>query len=143
MIKPGVYPKTSIDLFKLVNEIQENIKDKNIGAILTFLGISKENSTVSSKKVKSVTIEAYKEEADKVIERICSEIKYKYSLNYISIVHLEGEFFPTEPIVSVIVAAESREPAFKALIEAIERYKKEPPIFKKENYTDGSSQWII
>jgi molybdopterin synthase catalytic subunit len=142
MFKPGVYPKNSTDLIKLTNGIQESIKEKNVGAIVTFLGVSKENSTVSNKKVKSVTIEAYKDEADKVIEKICSELKSKYSLNYISIIHLEGEFLPTEPIVAVIVAAETRQQAFNALVEAIERYKKEPPIFKKENYADGSSYWI-
>lgn len=142
MIKPGIYPKNSTDLFKLTNEIQESIKEKDVGAIVTFLGISKENSTISNKKVKSVTIEAYKDEADKIIEKICLELKSKYSLNYITIIHLEGEFLPTEPIVAVIVAAGTRQQAFNALIEAIERYKKEPPIFKKENYTNGSSLWI-
>lgn len=143
MIKSGVYSKNSVDLFKLVNEIQEDIKDSEVGAIVTFLGVSKEKSIILDKKVKNVVIEAYKDEADKIIEKICSELKSKYSLNYISIIHLEGEFLPTEPIVAVIVAAESRGQAFKAIMEAIERYKKEPPIFKKENYTDGSSQWIF
>ncbi|MEM0054113.1 MAG: molybdenum cofactor biosynthesis protein MoaE [Nitrososphaeria archaeon] len=143
MIKSGIYPKSSVDLLQLVSKIQKDIKDSEVGAIITFLGVSKEKSTVSDKKVKSVIIEAYKDEADKIIEKICSDLKSKYSLNSISIIHLEGEFLPTEPIVTVIVAAESREQAFKAIMEAIERYKKEPPIFKKENYTDGSSQWIF
>jgi molybdopterin synthase catalytic subunit len=142
MLSPGMYSKQSLNLFDGVNDIQKNVSNKNVGAIVTFIGVSKESSTVSEKKVKSVTIESYKEEADRTLQKICDEIKQAFSLIYISIIHLEGDFDPTEPIVAVIIASKSREPAFKALQEAVERYKKEPPIFKKENYTDGSSKWI-
>lgn len=142
MLSPGIYLKNSLNLFDAVTDIQKNISNKNVGAIVTFIGISKESSTVSEKKVKSVTIETYKEEADKTILRICDEIKQAFSLIFISIIHLEGDFDPTEPIVAVIVASKSRGPAFKAVQEAVERYKQEPPIFKKENYVDGSSKWI-
>lgn len=142
MLSPGIYSKQSLNLFDGVNDIQKNVSNKNVGAIVTFIGVSKESSTVSEKKVKSVTIESYKEEADRTLQKICDEIKQAFSLIYISIIHLEGDFNPTEPIVAVIIASKSRGPAFKALQEAVERYKKEPPIFKKENYTDGSSKWI-
>jgi molybdopterin synthase catalytic subunit len=142
MLSPGMYSKQSLNLFDGVNDIQKNVSNKNVGAIVTFIGVSKESSTVSEKKVKSVTIESYKEEADRTLQKICDEIKQAFSLIYISIIHLEGDFDPTEPIVAVIIASKSRGPAFKALQEAVERYKKEPPIFKKENYTDGSSKWI-
>ncbi|MEM2154757.1 MAG: molybdenum cofactor biosynthesis protein MoaE, partial [Nitrososphaeria archaeon] len=67
MIKSGIYPKSSVDLLQLVSKIQKDIKDSEVGAIITFLGVSKEKSTVSDKKVKSVIIEAYKDEADKII----------------------------------------------------------------------------
>lgn len=137
-----MYSKQSLNLFDGVNDIQKNVSNKNVGAIVTFIGVSKESSTVSEKKVKSVTIESYKEEADRTLQKICDEIKQAFSLIYISIIHLEGDFNPTEPIVAVIIASKSRGPAFKALQEAVERYKKEPPIFKKENYADGSSKWI-
>jgi molybdopterin synthase catalytic subunit len=142
MLSPGMYSKQSLNLFDGVNDIQKNVSNKNVGAIVTFIGVSKESSTVSEKKVKSVTIESYKEEADRTLQKICDEIKQAFSLIYISIIHLEGDFDPTEPIVAVVIASKSRKPAFKALQEAVERYKKEPPIFKKENYTDGSSKWI-
>jgi len=142
MLSPGIYSRQSLNLFDAINDSQKNISDKNVGAIVTFIGVSKESSTVSEKKVKSVTIETYKEEADKILQKICDEIKQTFSLIFISIIHLEGDFDPTEPIVAVVIASKSRGPAFKALQESVERYKKEPPIFKKENYTDGSSKWI-
>jgi len=142
MLFPGIYPKESVHLYEIISKMQQDIADKHVGAIVTFVGVSKESSTVTEKKVESVSIEAYKQEADKVIQKICDQIKHKFSLSYITIIHLEGEFSPCEPIVGVIVASKSRESAFQAMREAIERYKKEPPIFKKENYVDGSSKWI-
>jgi molybdopterin synthase catalytic subunit len=142
MLHAGIFPKQSINLFKAINGIYQNLTDKNIGAIFTFIGISKETSTVGIKAVKSVTIESYKEEADKIIQKICEEIKQTFSLNHISIIHLEGDFVPSEPIVCVVVAAQSRSNALQALENAIRRYKTEPPIFKKENYIDGTSDWV-
>ncbi|MEM3403668.1 MAG: molybdenum cofactor biosynthesis protein MoaE [Nitrososphaeria archaeon] len=142
MLPPGVYDKDSVDLYKEIYETYKKLVYKDAGTILTFIGVSKELSTVSDKIVKSVTIEAYKEEADKTIQSICSEIKHKHSLNYINIVHLQGDFLPSEPIVFVIIASKSRKEAFESMKEAVERYKNEPPIFKKENYSDGSSKWI-
>ncbi|MGQ9781710.1 MAG: molybdopterin synthase catalytic subunit [Nitrososphaeria archaeon] len=142
MLVPGIYPKGSVDLYKILDEILKSIEDKSVGAIVTFVGVSKDVSTVSEKRVKNVSIESYKQEADKVVQRICDEIKRDFSLSYITIIHLEGEFNPGEPIVGVVVASKSREQAFQAMMRAIERYKKEPPIFKKENYFDGLSEWL-
>jgi len=142
MLPPGIYPKVSVNLYETIDKTLRNIDDKSVGAIVTFVGLSKDVSTVSEKKVRSVSIESYKQEADKIIQRICNEIKQEFSLSFITIIHLEGEFDPCEPIVGVVVASKSRKQAFEAITRAIERYKKEPPIFKKENYADGLSRWI-
>jgi len=58
------------------------------------------------------------------------------------IVHALGSFSAGEPVVMVIVASARRNQGFLALRDAVERYKKEPALFKKEVYRDGSSSWI-
>jgi molybdopterin synthase catalytic subunit len=45
-------------------------------------------------------------------------------------------------VVLVLVASPRRKQGFVALRDAVERYKKEPALFKKEVYEDGSSSWI-
>jgi len=39
MLQSGIYPKQSINLFKTINGIYQNLTDKNIGAVFTFIGI--------------------------------------------------------------------------------------------------------
>jgi len=77
-----------------------------------------------------------------VLNKICAETKKKYRLTEILIVHALGSFSAGEPVVMVIVASPRRNKGFMALREAVERYKKEPALFKKEIYRDGTSSWI-
>jgi molybdopterin synthase catalytic subunit len=87
-------------------------------------------------------IESYEKHANGVLQKICQEVKEKYSLTDILIVHGVGSFSAGEPVVMVLVASPRRKFGFQALTEAVERYKKEPALFKKEIYKDGSSEWI-
>jgi molybdopterin synthase catalytic subunit len=50
----------------------------------------------------------------------------------VQIHHLLGEFNIGEDLVYVSVAGSHRTDVFPVLREAVERYKKEAPIFKKE-----------
>jgi len=60
----------------------------------------------------------------------------------VRIYHLTGSFNVSDDIVYVIVAGRSRKDVFPALIDAVEHYKKELPVWKKEILTDGTSYWV-
>ncbi|MCS7125416.1 MAG: molybdenum cofactor biosynthesis protein MoaE [Aigarchaeota archaeon] len=139
--KVGVYEKDELDLSTLFQEFLNQSFNGEVGATLIFIGrvksLSKENV-----KVSHLEIEAYKEYADRTISNICREVKEKYSLSYAGIWHLIGRFEVGEPLVVVLAAGRSREEVFNALRELVERYKKEPPLFKKEVYIDGSYSWL-
>ena len=47
----------------------------------------------------------------------------------------------SEPSVVIAVASPHREAAYDASRTALERLKKEVPIWKREHYTDGEVQW--
>ena len=87
-------------------------------------------------------MESYEKHANQVLSKICKEVKKKYGLTDILIVHALGKFEPGDPVVLVLIASPRRVESFHALREAVERYKKEPALFKQEIYTDGSSAWI-
>ena len=55
----------------------------------------------------------------------------------VQIHHLLGEFNVGEDLVYVSVAGSHRTDVFPVLREAVERYKSEAPIFKKERVTDA------
>jgi len=53
---------------------------------------------------------------------------------------LLGEFDVGEDLVYVVIAGSHRNDVFPVLEEAVERYKKEAPIFKKEQIVTGKGE---
>ena len=64
----------------------------------------------------------------------------------VQIHHLLGEFKVGDDLVYVAVAGAHRTDVFPVLREAVERYKSEAPVFKKESITDkkgaSSEYWV-
>ena len=141
MLKTGVYPKSKARLGKVYLDFIANL-ESNTGSVTSFLGVARSESADGSKKTKFLVMESYQRHANKVLQRICTETKKKFKLNDIRIVHAIGKFRPGEPVVLVVVSSPRRGSSFLALREAVERYKKEPALFKQEIYEDGSSAWI-
>lgn len=140
MIESGVYPKKKIDIIKILSEILTSDPD-NVGAVLTFFGITKRFSG-TKKEVTNIEVESYVEHASPIILKICQEVKEKYNLSFVYIYHFIGNFNVGDPLVFVAVGGKTRKKVFPAIQEAVERYKSEPALFKKEVYVDGSQQWI-
>ena len=137
----GVYPKAKLNFGKAYTDFISNL-DPNTGSSTSFLGVARKESADGKREIETLVMESYERHANKVLRKICAEVKKKYSLNGIVIVHAVGRFRPGEPIVLVAVSSARREASFKALREAVERYKKEPALFKQEIYDDGTSAWI-
>lgn len=140
-LKNGVYPKKVLDFGKVYSRFIADLP-KNTGSATSFLGVARLESADGKRKIKSLYMESYEDHANPIFEKICTEVKKKYKLTDIQIVHAVGNFRPGEPVVLVLVASPRRGQAYKALEEAVERYKKEPALFKKEVYADGKSAWI-
>jgi len=140
-LRTGVYDKSSLDFSLICSQFLSNLGRKS-GAATIFLGVARAESANGRRKVKALFMESYEAHANKALAEICSSIKMKFKLNGIYIIHALGKFLPGEPVVLVAVSAARRKAAFLALEEAVERYKKEPAIFKKEIYDHGNSKWI-
>ncbi|MEM2280460.1 MAG: molybdenum cofactor biosynthesis protein MoaE, partial [Candidatus Bathyarchaeia archaeon] len=83
--------------------------------------------------VPKLEIEAYEAKADEVLSEICQSLKRRKGVVDVQIHHFFGEFNVGEDLVYVLVAGAHREDVFSVLREAVERYKEEAPIFKKEH----------
>ncbi|MBN1214766.1 MAG: molybdenum cofactor biosynthesis protein MoaE [Candidatus Lokiarchaeota archaeon] len=140
-IDSGIYPKEKITFMDIINSIKINPKIDEVGSILAFTGLVRKSSE-DNKPVKGLIIDAYKELADKNIKKICEDILKEEGIIDIKIIHLIGEFSISEELVYVIIASAHRKEGFKGLQTAIERYKKELSIWKKELYLDRESKWI-
>ena len=140
MLKPGVYPKDAFNLVSVISEFLSRLSPED-GAVATFIGVAK-SSSESKKEVSEVEVESYIEHATPTIQKICEEVRVKHQASNVLIYHFTGSFKVGEPLVLVLVSGNSRSNVFPALKEAVERYKREPALFKKEVFADGSSRWV-
>ncbi|MEM2871098.1 MAG: molybdenum cofactor biosynthesis protein MoaE [Candidatus Caldarchaeum sp.] len=139
--RTGVYLKDELELGSLMNTVLRLVSDGSCGACAFFVGVVKKRGR-GPVEVETLMMESYREHADKALNRICEEVRAEYGLVFVGVWHLIGEFRLGEPVVLVAAAGESREEVFTGLRRAVERYKREPALFKKEVYVDGSSSWI-
>src|SRR5438105_15685344 len=79
--------------------------------------------------------------AEKVMAQIGDEIKGRWPVSGVAIVHRTGVLEIGQASVAIAVSAPHRGEAFEAAQYAIDRLKQIVPIWKKEVLSDGS-QWI-
>ncbi|MEM4704819.1 MAG: molybdenum cofactor biosynthesis protein MoaE [Candidatus Bathyarchaeia archaeon] len=138
-MRSGVHQKGEFSLQKAIDTIKAKKTFCNAGAIAVFIGVVR-GKTLENKKVQKLRLEAYEEKANEVLEKICRELKKKKGIVDVQIHHLLGEFGVGNDLVYVIVAGSHRQEVFPVLEQAVERYKKEAPIFKKEYVFEGKNE---
>jgi len=145
MSDSGVHRKETFSLLDMIKTTKNNPNFRKAGAIAIFIGVVR-GETPKGEIVKKLELEAYEEKANETLQNICNELKKKHGIIDVQIHHLLGEFNVGEDLVYVLVAGAHRKNVFPVLEEAVERYKKEAPIFKKEHITtrEGKpkSYWV-
>jgi molybdopterin synthase catalytic subunit len=118
-----------------MDTLRANPSFHKVGAVTLFIGVAR-GETEGKETVQKLELEAYTEKADSVLEDICKDLTAKPGIIDVQIHHLTGTFRIGEELVYVAVAGSHRGNVFPVLREAVERYKHEAPIFKKEYITD-------
>ncbi len=122
----------SIDVGALILKAQR----PDCGAVATFVGTTRVDES-SGASVEYLEYEAYRPMADRKLEKIGAEIRERWEVGHVSIVHRLGRVAPGEASVAIVVATPRRGPAFEASRYAIERIKEIVPIWKREVWSDG------
>lgn len=145
MTNAGVHEKGTFNAQDAINNIKKDPNYPKAGAIVLFIGVVR-GETFESEKVEKLTIEAYEEKANQVLTKITDDLSQKPGIVNVQIHHLLGEFNVGDDLVYVAVAGSHRTDVFPVLREAVERYKSEVPVFKKESITDKkgsrSEYWV-
>jgi MoaE-MoaD fusion protein len=120
------------------------------GAVVTFVGRTRESpgtpapgqeaaaARFQGQEVIRLEYEAYESMAIAVLEEIAGEIQDRYGVSGIAILHRTGSVAVGETSVAIAVAAPHRAEAFDACRYAIEELKARAPIWKSEQFADGS-----
>jgi molybdopterin synthase catalytic subunit len=132
-------------VFKIVDgpidelALESAVRTDADGAVLVFRGVARRYS--HGREVVHLEYEAYPEMAEKVMAEIADEIKRKWPVSRVAIVHRTGVLEIGQASVVIAISAPHRAEAFAAGQYAIDRLKHVVPIWKKEVWSDGS-QWI-
>jgi molybdopterin synthase catalytic subunit len=132
-------------MFKIVEgpiddlDLEHVVRTDADGAVIVFRGVARRHSR--GRDVVHLEYEAYPEMAEKVMAQIGNEIKERWPVSNVAIVHRTGVLEIGQASVIIAIAAPHRGEAFAASQYAIDRLKQVVPIWKKEVWSDGS-QWI-
>jgi molybdopterin converting factor subunit 1 len=121
-----------------VAEVVEAVRSPGMGGIVTFQGDVR--GETKGRRVVHLDYEAYVPMAERSLSRIAAEIEREHGAS-VAILHRVGRLAPGEAAVVIACAAPHRTPAFRACEAAIERLKREVPIWKREVFEDGST-WV-
>ena len=115
------------------------LRDRD-GAVVTFHGVVRAYSD-SGRAVRYLEYEAYPEMAEAQMRAIGAEIKRRWDIDDVAMVHRIGRLEIGEASVVIAVAAPHRGEAFDACEYAIDTLKATVPIWKKEVFADGEV-WV-
>ena len=117
----------------------KSVMDEEAGGTVLFIGTIR-NQT-DGKKVKGLEYEVYCKMAKREIANLEVEIRKRWPIKSIRMVHREGKLKVGEVSVVVAVSAEHRGEAFDAARYAIDRIKESFPIWKREKFSGGRKVW--
>jgi molybdopterin synthase catalytic subunit len=125
-----------IDYFALT----EQARRPGCGAVVTFLGTVRD--LTDGRVTTALEYEAYPGMAEKKLAEIEQEARARWAVGEMILIHRVGRLEVGEVSVAVAVSCPHRAEAFEACRYAIDRLKEVVPIWKKENWADGSSEWV-
>ena len=118
----------------------EWVQKPHHGAVVTFAGIVRDNA--DGKPTLRLEYEAYAEMAEKKMREVGDEIRERWGIEDVAMIHRVGMLEIGEISILIAVATPHRNPAFEACSYAIDRIKQVVPIWKKEIREDGAEEWV-
>ncbi len=118
------------------------VADPACGAQAIFVGTVRDrNEPEGGREVVAIEYSAYTVMAEKVLERIATELEAAAPDLRVALCHRIGRLAVGEASIAIVAASPRRDAALGAIRAALERVKSEAPIWKREIYADGGARW--
>jgi len=122
-----------------VAELTAAMSDPASGALLVFLG--RPRNRTGDRDVSELRYQAYRPMAEAALERIAADLEADLPGLSVRIVHRLGTVGIGQASVAIAVSSPHRDASYTASRAALERLKREVPIWKREIYADGGEAW--
>ena len=110
------------------------------GASLLFVGVVRDHA--DGRPVSGMRYDAYAEMAESVLAEIAAEAAQRLGTDRLVVAHRTGELGIGDVSVAIAASSPHRAESFDATRYVIEEIKRRLPIWKMEQYTDGSAGWV-
>ncbi len=120
--------------------LTEQVRRGACGAVVVFLGTVRD--LTGGRVTTALDYEAYPGMAEKKLAEIEKDTRSRWPVGDIVLEHRLGHLEVGEVSVAVVVSCPHRGQAFEACRYAIDRLKELVPIWKKENWADGGTEWV-
>lgn len=121
-------------------EVLRRVSSTQAGAVVLFLGTTREFTR--GRQTLSLNYECYAEMAEKKLKELDAEAHQRWHLVATAIVHRIGQLGLGEASVAIGVSSAHRQDAFEAGKWLIDTLKEVVPIWKQENWADGTAEWV-
>lgn len=137
----------------ILGELTRRLAVPEDGAVVGFLGITRatpgtpapgqeaEAERHAGRSVEALDYEALEPMALRILAEIAGEIRDRFGVERLAIVHRTGTVPLGEASVAIVACSPHREAAFRAAAYAIDETKARAPIWKAEHFADGHV-WI-
>ena len=135
-----------LQMVELTNEIidyqalTEEIRSNQAGAVVLLLGTVREMT--DGRQTLALDYDAFPEMALAKMKELEADVRSRWPVSNVGIIHRLGHLEPGEISVAVAVSSPHRELAFEAGKFLIDTLKITVPVWKKENWSDGSTEWV-
>jgi molybdopterin synthase catalytic subunit len=120
--------------------LTESVRSTDSGAVVLFLGTVREMT--DGRRTTALDYEAFGPMAESKLSEIEAEARRRWPIDRIAVVHRVGRLELGEVSVAVAVSSPHRGEAFEAARYLIDTLKETVPIWKKENWDDGTTEWV-
>jgi len=120
--------------------LSERVRSPHCGGAVLFLGTVRD--LTGDLVTAFLDYDAYTSMAEKKLAEIEAEVRSKWIIGDIAIVHRLGKLAVSEVSVAVAVSTPHRKEAFAACEYAIDRLKEMVPIWKKDLNAAGVEVWV-
>jgi molybdopterin synthase catalytic subunit len=110
------------------------------GAVVHFVGRVRDHN--GGRSVRRLHYEAYADMAERELLSILTEVADDWDVSHVEAVHRTGTVELGETSVAIVVAATHRAAAYEASMQVMEQIKQRLPIWKREEYADGTEVWV-
>ncbi len=123
-----------------VEEVSDYLRVEEAGGVDVFFGTTRR--WTDGRETVLLEYECYESMAVSEMARLLREADDRWRLSRACLLHRTGEVPLREISVIVGVSTPHRDAAFAACRYLIDALKKRVPIWKRERFADGSTEWV-